>query len=62
MVLTKRSSFQSSIEEFISQSSNYVLAELTKNQEGSVETTQRDAWQDQIDLLKDILLISWFYI
>ena len=55
--IPKRSGFQSSIEEFISQSSNEILAELTKSQEGSLETTQRDAWQDQIDLLKDVLTI-----
>ncbi len=51
----KRSGFQSSIGEFITQSNNEILAELTKNQEGSLETTQRDAWQEQIDLLKNIL-------
>ena len=50
-----RSGFQSSIKEFLSQSSNEILAELTKSQEGSLETTQRDAWQKQIDLLKDLL-------
>ena len=50
-----RSSFQSSIKEFLSESSNEILAELTKRQEGSLETTQRDAWQKQIDLLKDLL-------
>ena len=55
--IPKRSGFQSSIEEFISQSSNEILAELTKSQEGSLETTQRDAWQEQIDLLKDVLTI-----
>ena len=53
--MKKRSGFQSSIQEFLTKSNDEVLGELTKFQEGSVETTQRDAWQDQIDLLKGIL-------
>ena len=53
--IPKRSGFQSTIKEFISQSSNEILAELTNSQEGSLETNQRDAWLEQIDLLKDIL-------
>ena len=53
--MPKRSGFKSSIQEFLTKSNYEILAELTKFQEGSVETTQRDAWQDQIDLLKDIL-------
>ena len=53
--MPKRSGFKSSIKEFLSKSNDEILGELTKFQEGSVETTQRDAWQDQIDLLKDIL-------
>ena len=53
--IPKRSGFQSTIKEFISQSSNEILAELTNSQEGSLETNQRDAWLEQIYLLKDIL-------
>ncbi len=53
--MPKRSGFQSSINEFLTKSNDEILGELTKFQEGSVEITQRDAWQDQIDLLKDIL-------
>ena len=53
--MPKRSGFKSSIQEFLTKSNDEILGELTKFQEGSVETTQRDAWQDQIDLLKDIL-------
>ena len=53
--MPKRSGFKSSIQEFLTKSNDEVLGELTKFQEGSVETTQRDAWQDQIDLLKEIL-------
>ena len=53
--MQKRSGFKSSIQEFISKSSGEILAELTKFQEGSLETTQRDAWREQISLLKDTL-------
>ena len=52
--MPKRSGFKSSIQEFLTKSNDEVLGELTKFQEGSVEITQRDAWQDQIDLLKEI--------
>ena len=53
--MPKRSGFQSSINEFLAKSNDEVLGELTKFQEGSVEITQRDAWQDQVYLLKEIL-------
>ena len=53
--MPKRSAFKSSIQEFLSKSNGEILAELTKFQEGSLETTQRDAWREQIDLLKDTL-------
>jgi len=55
--IPKRSGFQSSIEEFISKSNNEILAELVKTQEGSLQTTQRYAWQEQISILKDVLPI-----
>ena len=53
--MPKRSGFQSSIQEFLTKSNEEILGELTKFQEGSVEITQRDAWLEQIDLLKEIL-------
>ena len=53
--MPNRSGFKSSIQEFLTKSNDEILGELTKFQEGSVETTQRDAWQEQIDLLKEIL-------
>ena len=53
--MPKRSWFKSSIQEFLTKSNDEILGELTKFQEGLVETSQRDAWQDQTDLLKDIL-------
>ena len=53
--MQKRSGFQSSIQEFFTKSNDEILGELTKFREGSVQTTQRDAWQEQIDLLQEIL-------
>ena len=53
--MPKRSGFQSSIQEFLTKSNDEVLGELTKFQEGSVEITQRNAWQDQVYLLQEIL-------
>ena len=37
--MPKRSGFQSSIQEFLTKSNDEVLGELTKFQEGSLETT-----------------------
>ena len=53
--MPKRSGFKSSLHEFLSKSKDEILGELTKFQEGSVEITHREPWQDQIDLLKEIL-------
>ena len=53
--MSKRSGFYSSIQEFIKKSNGEILAELTNFEEGSLEKSQREAWQEQIELLKDIL-------
>ena len=50
-----RSGFNSSFNHFIKKSNDEILGELVKKQDGSVETTQRDAWRFQIKLLKDLL-------
>ena len=50
-----RSGFNSSFYHFFEKSNDEILGELVKNQDGSVETTQRDAWRFQIKLLKDLL-------
>ena len=50
-----RSGFNSSFYHFFEKSNDEILGELVKRQEGSVETTQRDAWRFQIKLLKDLL-------
>ena len=47
--MPKRSGFKFSIQEFLTKSNDEILGELTKFQDGSVETTQRDAWRDQIE-------------
>ena len=44
--MPKRSGFQSSLNEFLTKSNDEILVELTKFQEGSLEITQRDAWQE----------------
>ena len=59
--MPKRSGFQSSINEFLTKSNDEILGELTKFQEGSVETTRRDAWQYQIDLYPYLSLSSKAY-
>ena len=53
--IPNRSGFNSSFDEFIKKSQDEILGVLVRNQEGSVETTQREAWRFQINLLKDIL-------
>ena len=50
-----RSGFNSSFYHFFEKSNDEILGELVKKQDGSVETTQRDAWRFQIKLLKDLL-------
>ena len=52
-----RSGFNSSFYHFFEKSNDEILGELVKNQDGSVETTQRDAWRFQIKLLKIYYLI-----
>ena len=53
--IPNRSGFNSSFDEFIKKSQDEILGVLVRNQDGSVETTQREAWRFQINLLKDIL-------
>ena len=43
------------IESFLTQKESYVLGELTRNNEFSLEETQKRAWIDQIDILKEQL-------
>ena len=50
-----RSDVNYSFEEFLKQSNDEILGQLVKKQDGSVETTQRDAWRFQIKILKELL-------
>ena len=43
--LPNKTSFILHIEEFLTKSNNDVLMKLTRNQEGPIRTTQRNAWQ-----------------
>lgn len=43
------------IENFIEDDTNYILGKITKNNEFNLEKLQRDAWIEQINILKDNL-------
>ena len=50
-----RAYFSASIEEFLELPSAQIIGRLTDASEFSVDLTQRDAWNDQIRLLKESL-------
>ena len=50
-----RAYFSASIEEFLEVPSTQIIGRLTEASEFSVDLTQRDAWNDQIRLLKESL-------
>lgn len=54
-LLMKRSFYSSSISNFISSPSEYILGVLAENNEFSLELTQRLAWKEQIKILKDAI-------
>ena len=49
----KRCYYSSSISEF--KKSDNVLQELTKQSEFDINLTQRNAWEEEISILKDLL-------
>ena len=51
----KRSFYSSSISDFISASTEYILGIMAEKNEFSLEQTQRFAWKEQIRILKEIL-------
>ena len=53
--MKKRSGYQSLVSKFIQTSTSEILGELTIAQSGPVETLQRNAWIQQIEILKNIL-------
>ncbi|MGI9154310.1 MAG: hypothetical protein ACR2IY_10620, partial [Rubrivivax sp.] len=50
-----RAYFSASIEEFLEVAPTQIIGRLTDASEFSVDLTQRDAWNDQVRLLKDSL-------
>ena len=50
-----RAYFSASIEEFLEASSTQIIGQLTGASQFSVDPTQRDAWNDQVRLLKESL-------
>jgi hypothetical protein len=51
----KRDYYSSSITQFLEASTDEILGALTRNSGFAVEPTQRDAWLEEIGILKDIL-------
>ena len=51
----KREYYSDTIESFLSASSNTILGKLVENYEFPLEQTQRDAWLNQIFILKKTL-------
>jgi hypothetical protein len=47
--------YQSPIADFIQKSASEILGEMTSNRNFSLELTQRDAWEEEIAILKDQL-------
>ena len=47
--------YQSHIADFIQKSASEILGEMTSNRNFSLELTQRDAWEEEIAILKDQL-------
>ncbi len=55
MQYSNRSFYSASIAQFVSSDPNLVLGVLAKNSGFSIETTQRDAWRSQIQILQQEL-------
>jgi len=51
-----RSFYTSTIQTFLKTSETEIIGQLVNNGEFNIETTQRDAWQTEIALMKEILL------
>jgi hypothetical protein len=52
----RREYFSASISEFIDINTNEILGELVHNNEFPLEQTQRDAWEEEIRILKEVLI------
>ncbi len=47
----QRQYYSANINDFRNQTSNHILGELVRNSDFAVESTQRDAWIKQIEIL-----------
>ncbi len=52
----KREYFSARISDFINKNTNEILGEITHNNEFPLEQTQRDAWEEEIRILKKALI------
>lgn len=52
----KRSFYSDSITNFLQTSTDAILGGLARNNEFSLEQTQRVAWEQEIIILKDVLI------
>lgn len=55
MANTNRCLYENTIKSFLTEDSNKILGILNRNYNGSVQSTQTDAWIGEIDLLKEVL-------
>ena len=55
MINTNRCLYNNEIKEFLSESENSVLGTLSRNYHGSVQSTQTDAWAEEISITQELL-------
>lgn len=55
MINTNRCLYNNEIKDFLSESENSILGTLSRNYHGSVQSTQRDAWAEEISITQEIL-------
>lgn len=53
--MMNRAYYQDPIGSFVSKDSRIILAELAQGNEFDLQATQRDAWLEQVDILKPAL-------
>lgn len=54
-VLMNRAYYQNSISSFLQQDPNFIIGQLAQNNDFSLEVTQRNAWQEEIQILQSCL-------
>ena len=55
MINTNRCLYNNEIKDFLSESENSILGTLSRSYHGSVQSTQRDAWAEEISITQEIL-------